>query len=248
MGDYQIIDIFEARKPKEPAVIAEFDGRIEFGKDYKNKKKIILHSKEDKNKFVEYFISRSSILLVSDGEEVDRGSLIIDGVLDLHDILRVRGLEALANYMIIAVQSVYRLQGVKIDSKHIEVIIKHMLQKIEISDPGSTVFSAEEKVSLMEFQKANDRAEKNGSKPAKGNIILSGITRAAAQNSFISAAAFQETTKVLTEAAANGRVDELKSLKENLITGRLIPAGTGLYIKNMKNIQRSKQIDNPEVI
>jgi DNA-directed RNA polymerase subunit beta' len=230
----RVVDIFEARKPKDTAILAEFDGIIEFGKAYKNKRQIIINSHDDTNKQAEYFITKNNTVLVNEGEEVKKGIMIVDGTPALQDILRISGIEALAHHMICEVQAVYRVQGVKIDDKHLEIIIKHMLQKVEIEDSGDTIFSAADKVSKKDFIECNKKTILEGLKPAKGKVILSGITRAAAQNSFISAAAFQETTKVLTEAAISGRVDELKSLKENLITGRLIPVGTGFYIKQLK--------------
>lgn len=230
----KVIELVEARKPKEPSIIAEFDGLIEFGKDYKNKRVLILRSSEG-GRSIEYIVPRGRQILVSDGELVNKGKTIVDGQIALQDMLRVDGIEELAKYVISEIQSVYMLQGVKINDKHIEIIIKQMLQKVKIVDAGDSVFFVGEKVDKKEFDRVNAKLASHSMRQAAGELVISGITKAATQtNSFISSAAFQETTRVLTEAAIAGRVDELRSIKENVITGRLIPAGTGFYTKKFQ--------------
>lgn len=239
----RVAEIFEARKPKDYAMMAEFDGVIEFGKDYRSKRTVILH-KEDGTGEIEYVVPKDRYISVADGESVKRGSVIVDGQPVLQDILRIKGVEALAEYMVSEIQAVYRLQGVKVDDKHIEIVIKQMLQKIQITDPGDTTFFVEERVDFKEFNSINSKIIMRGGRPAKGQVVISGITKAATQtSSFISAAAFQETTRVLTDAATSERVDELESIKENVITGRLIPAGTGFYVKNLKQRNLSLECD-----
>ena len=177
---------------------------------------------------VEYVISKSKHLTVQEGDFVEVGDVLVDGTSVPHDILRIKGVEALASYLIKEVQDVYRLQGVKINDKHIEVIVRQMMQKVEVTNPGQTTFLAGEQISQKEFLEVNAKAEADGLKPAKGYQILLGITKASLQtDSFVSAASFQETTRVLTEAAVSGKVDNLQGLKENVIVGRLVPCGTG---------------------
>ncbi|HJK87503.1 MAG TPA: DNA-directed RNA polymerase subunit beta' [Candidatus Megaira endosymbiont of Hartmannula sinica] len=238
----RVAEIFEARKPKEQSLIAEFDGTVEFGKDYKTKSRIILHpvgnnDDENKRKPIEYIIPKGKHIMVGDGDMVKKGDMIVDGNPVLQDILKVMGVEALARYMVQEIQAVYRLQGVKIDDKHIEVIIKQMLQKREIDDAGDTHFITGDIVDVTELEEVNKKFMAKGKIPASANIVLRGITRAALQTrSFISSASFQETTRILTESAVSGKEDNLYGLKENIIVGRLIPAGTGYYINNlMKN-------------
>ncbi len=224
----RVAELFEARKPKDHAIISEIEGRVEFGKDYKNKRRIVVVPTDDKEKPQDYLLPKGKHISVQEGDYVEVGDSLMDGNPVPHDILRVLGVEALASYMIREVQDVYRLQGVTINDKHIEVIVRQMLQKVEISQPGDTTFLTGELVDRLEFEAANAKAEEGGGKPAEATPVLQGNTKASLQNqSFISAASFQETTRVLTEAAVSGKVDHLIGLKENVIVGRLIPAGTG---------------------
>jgi DNA-directed RNA polymerase subunit beta' len=224
----RVAELFEARRPKDHAIIAEIDGYVRFGKDYKNKRRIAIESAEDPDHKVEYMVPKGKHIPVQEGDFVHKGDYIMDGNPAPHDILAIMGVEALADYMIDEVQDVYRLQGVKINDKHIEVIVRQMLQKWEISDSGDTTLLKGETVDKVEFDEANAKAEARGGRPAQGEPILLGITKASLQTrSFISAASFQETTRVLTEASVQGKRDKLVGLKENVIVGRLIPAGTG---------------------
>ena len=231
---------------KDHAVIAEVDGRIEFGKDYKSKRRVILHP-TDGAEPIEYMLPKGKHVVINEGDFVKRGDMIIDGSPVLQDILKVMGVEALASYMVSEIQAVYRLQGVKIDDKHIEIVIRQMLQKVEITDSGDTTLLPGEMVDVKELTEINDKVSKSGGKPARYDLVLQGITKASLQtNSFISAASFQETTKVLTEAAVSGKIDKLQGLKENVIVGRLIPAGTGFYMEMAKKkaVERDKLADN----
>ena len=231
----RVAELFEARKPKDHAIIAEVSGKIKFGKDYKMKRKIEIIPEDSEIEPVEYVISKSKHLTVQEGDYVEIGDVLVDGTSVPHDILRIKGVEALASYLIKEVQDVYRLQGVKINDKHIEVIVRQMMQKVEITDPGQTTFLAGEQVSKKEFTEANSNASAEGLKLAKGHQILLGITKASLQtDSFVSAASFQETTRVLTEAAVSGKVDNLQGLKENVIVGRLVPCGTGSFMSQVK--------------
>ena len=231
----RVAELFEARKPKDFAIISEIAGRIEFGKDYKTKRRIVVVPEDASEELREYLIPKGKHISVQEGDYVQKGDLLMDGSPVPHDILNVMGVEALATYLINEIQEVYRLQGVKINDKHIEVIVRQMLQKIEISDPGDTTFLAGEQVDRSEFEEENAKALKDGGRLAKGSPVLLGITKASLQTrSFISAASFQETTRVLTEAAVSGRVDSLIGLKENVIVGRLIPAGTGSVMNRIK--------------
>ena len=224
----RVAELFEARRPKDHAIIAEHDGYVRFGKDYKNKRRIIIEPTDDTLQAVEYMIPKGKHIPVQDGDFVQKGDYVMDGNPAPHDILRIMGVEALANYMIDEVQDVYRLQGVKINDKHIEVIVRQMLQKWEILDSGETTLLKGEHVDRDELEEVNAKAIANGLRPASGEPILLGITKASLQTrSFISAASFQETTRVLTEASVMGKRDKLVGLKENVIVGRLIPAGTG---------------------
>ncbi len=232
----RVAELVEARRPKDHAVIADVDGRIEFGKDYKSKRRVILHP-TDGAELLEYMLPKGKHVVVNEGDFVKRGDMIIDGNPVLQDILKVMGVEALARYMVAEIQAVYRLQGVKIDDKHIEVVIRQMLQKVEITNPGDTTFLAGEQVDLRNLDDINERVVKEGGQPARYEPVLQGITKASLQtNSFISAASFQETTKVLTEAAVAGKIDYLQGLKENVIVGRLIPSGTGFYMGMAKKL------------
>jgi DNA-directed RNA polymerase subunit beta' len=225
----RVAELFEARKPKNAAIMAEFDGKIEFGKDYKTKKRIILHSENPEILPIEYTISKNKHLFVGDGDLVKKGDVLVDGNLVPHDILKILGMQAFTNYMVNEVQKVYRMQGVKIDDKHIEVILSMMLKRVEVTNPGDTTFLVGEYVDSDIFEQTNQKVLSKNLKPAQCNRVLLGITKASLQTkSFISAASFQETTRILTESAVQGKVDNLSGLKENIIVGRLIPAGTGL--------------------
>jgi DNA-directed RNA polymerase subunit beta' len=231
----RVAELFEARRPKDHAVIAENDGRVEFGKDYKNKRRIIVKNDETTEE-TEYLIPKGKHISVQEGDFVRRGDPLVDGPRVPHDILKVMGVEALSDYLVNEIQDVYRLQGVKINDKHIEVIVRQMLQKVEILDPGDTTFLAGEQVDRTEFDAVNSKLGKD-EKPAHAMPVLQGITKASLQtNSFISAASFQETTRVLTEAATAGKTDTLTGLKENVIVGRLIPAGTGSVMNRLRAI------------
>ncbi|MDA8747875.1 DNA-directed RNA polymerase subunit beta', partial [Litoreibacter sp.] len=233
----RVAELFEARRPKDHAIIAEIDGYVRFGKDYKNKRRIAIESSEDPEHKVEYMVPKGKHIPVAEGDFVQKGDYIMDGNPAPHDILGIMGVEALADYMIDEVQDVYRLQGVKINDKHIEVIVRQMLQKWEISASGQTTLLKGEHVDKAEFDAANEKAIARGHEPAQGEPILLGITKASLQTrSFISAASFQETTRVLTEASTQGKRDKLIGLKENVIVGRLIPAGTGGATQQMRKI------------
>ena len=231
----RVAELFEARKPKDHAIIAETTGKIEFGKDYKMKRKISILPSDPNREPIEYIISKSKHLTVQEGDVVETGDVLVDGSSVPHDILRIKGVEALASYLIKEVQDVYRLQGVKINDKHIEVIVRQMMQKVEVTDPGQTTFLSGEQVSKKEFKEANANVIKKDLKPAQGHEILLGITKASLQtDSFVSAASFQETTRVLTEASVSGKIDSLFGLKENVIVGRLVPCGTGSFMSEVK--------------
>jgi DNA-directed RNA polymerase subunit beta' len=231
----RVAELFEARRPKDHAIIAEVSGTIEFGKDYKNKQRITIQPDEEGVEQVEYLIPRGKNLAVQHGDHVERGDFIYDGLPAPHDILAVKGVEELANYLINEIQDVYRLQGVMINDKHIEVIVRQMLQKVEITDPGETGLIKGEQIDRIEMDEINARIEKQGKRPAAGSPVLLGITKASLQTrSFISAASFQETTRVLTDAAVVAKSDTLEGLKENVIVGRLIPAGTGGMLRRLR--------------
>ena len=229
----RVAELFEARIPKENAIIARTSGRVVFGKDYKAKRKIGIQP-EDGGELAEYLIPKSKVIDVQEGDYVKRGDNLIGGSPNPHDILEVMGIEPLAEYLVAEIQEVYRLQGVKINDKHIETIVRQMLQKVEITDGGDTTLLAGEQVDRIEMDETNAKLPKNG-KPAVGKPVLLGITKASLQTrSFISAASFQETTRVLTEASVQGKKDTLTGLKENVIVGRLIPAGTGAGLNRMR--------------
>ena len=236
----RVAELFEARKPKDFAIISESEGRVEFGKDYKTKRRIVVVPTEgEAGEPVEYLIPKGKHISVQEGDYVLKGDLMMDGNRVPHDILRILGVEELASYLINEIQEVYRLQGVRINDKHIEVIVRQMLQKVEIDDPGETTFLAGEQIDRFEFERENVKVEAEGLRPATARPVLQGITKASLQtNSFISAASFQETTRVLTEAAVSGRIDQLQGLKENVIVGRLIPAGTGSVIARLQGGRR----------
>ena len=223
----RVAELFEAREPKDAGMLAEVTGTVSFGKETKGKHRLILTEPDGTTH--EFLIPKEKHLLVHDGQVVNRGELIVDGPVNPHDILRLQGIEALARYIIDEVQDVYRLQGVRINDKHIEVVVRQMLRRVVITGPGDSRFLPEEQVERAEVLIENARLEKEGKVPAKYENLLLGITKASlSTDSFISAASFQETTRVLTEAAIMGKRDELRGLKENVIVGRLIPAGTGL--------------------
>lgn len=231
----RVSELFEARMPKDAAIISEIDGRVEYGKDYKGKRRIIIHPEDETLNPVEYLVPRWRQITVKEGDIVAKGDMLIDGVKAPHDILRVLGVEALAEYLINEIQDVYRLQGVKINDKHIEIIVRQMLQKVKVVNPGDTTFISDEQVDKQDFEEENNRVIKEGGQPAVAYPVLQGITKASLQTrSFISAASFQETTRVLTEASITGKIDHLRGLKENVLVGRLIPAGTGLYMNKIR--------------
>ncbi len=226
----RVAELFEARKPKDSAMISEIDGTISFGKDTKGKRKIVVTPDVATGKeAVEYLVPKGRHLVVNEGDYVRMGEALIDGPINPHDILRVRGITTLARYLVDQIQEVYRLQGVKINDKHIEVIVRQMLKKVKVTDVGDSTFIVGETVDRAVFDEENARVLAEGGRPALCESVLLGITKASlSTNSFISASSFQETTKVLTEAALAGKTDNLRGLKENVIMGRLIPAGTGL--------------------
>ncbi len=233
----RVAELFEARRPKDHAIIAESSGTVQFGRDYKNKTRISIIPNEEGAEPVEYLIPKGKHIHLQDGDVVEKGDYIVDGNPAPHDILAIKGVEELAAYLVNEIQEVYRLQGVSINDKHIEVIVRQMLQKVDIVDPGDTDFLPGEQVDQTELDEANAAAIEARTKPASGTPVLLGITKASLQTrSFISAASFQETTRVLTEAAVNGKTDTLEGLKENVIVGRLIPAGTGAAMAKLRRV------------
>ena len=254
----RVAELFEARKPKDHAIIAEITGRVEFARDYKNKKKIVIHPLDESEQEVSYLIAKGKHISVQDGDTIEKGEYLIDGNPAPHDILSILGLEALASYLVNEIQSVYRLQGVTINDKHIEVITRQMLQKVEISDPGDSAFIAGEQLDKLEAEEINEKLVSKKQQPMVYKPILLGITKASLQTrSFISAASFQETTRVLTDAAVYRKSDHLIGLKENVIVGRLIPAGTGSSIRRLENdaavrdeqliSENAKNVENEEI-
>ncbi|MFC2612454.1 MAG: DNA-directed RNA polymerase subunit beta' [Eikenella corrodens] len=232
----RVAELFEARVPKDAGMLAEVTGTVSFGKETKGKQRLVITDLEGAAH--ETLISKEKQILVHDGQVVNRGEIIVDGSVDPHDILRLQGIEALARYIVQEVQEVYRLQGVRISDKHIEVIIRQMLRRVNIADAGETGFITGEQVERGDVMQANERAVAEGKEPARFDNILLGITKASlSTDSFISAASFQETTRVLTEAAIMGKKDDLRGLKENVIVGRLIPAGTGLTYHRSRRAQ-----------
>jgi DNA-directed RNA polymerase subunit beta' len=233
----RVAELFEARKPKDAAIIAEIAGTIRFGRDYKNKRRISIEPADKTEELREYLIPKGKHIHLQDGDIVEKGDFIVEGNPAPHDILAIKGIEELAAYLVNEIQEVYRLQGVLINDKHIEVIVRQMLQKVEITDQGETDMITGEQVDKIEFDQINEKAKEEGKKPATGTPVLLGITKASLQTrSFFSAASFQETTRVLTEAAVNGKVDPLEGLKENVIVGRLIPAGTGASMSKIREV------------
>ncbi|MBS0513570.1 MAG: DNA-directed RNA polymerase subunit beta' [Proteobacteria bacterium] len=232
----RVAELFEARSPKDAGLLAEYTGTVSFGKETKGKQRLVIT--EPDGNVHEFLIPKDKHLMVHDGQVVNKGELIVDGPADPHDILRLQGINELARYIIDEVQDVYRLQGVKINDKHIEVIVRQMLRRVVITDPGDSKFIREEQVERSEVLDENDRVDGEGKLPAHYENVLLGITKASlSTDSFISAASFQETTRVLTEAAIMGKRDELRGLKENVIVGRLIPAGTGLAYHRSRKAQ-----------
>jgi DNA-directed RNA polymerase subunit beta' len=233
----RVAELFEARRPKDHAIIAEISGTVQLGRDYKNKRRITIVPDDESHEPVEYLIPKGRHLAVQEGDRIEKGEFLLDGHPAPHDILAIKGVEELANYLVNEIQEVYRLQGVTINDKHIEVIVRQMLQKTEVDDAGTTDFLKGEQVDRIDFEDANAAVEEQGGKPATGQPVLLGITKASLQTrSFISAASFQETTRVLTDAAVNGKTDALEGLKENVIVGRLIPAGTGGMLTRLSKI------------
>jgi DNA-directed RNA polymerase subunit beta' len=233
----RVAELFEARRPKEAAVIAEISGTVRFGRDYKNKRRIAIEPSEKDVEPVEYLIPKGKHIHLQDGDIVEKGDAIVEGNPAPHDILAVKGVEELAAYLVNEIQEVYRLQGVLINDKHIEVIVRQMLQKVEIDDVGETDLIQGDQMDRIELDEINAKAVEDGKKPATAHPVLLGITKASLQTrSFISAASFQETTRVLTEAAVNGKADTLDGLKENVIVGRLIPAGTGAMMNSLREV------------
>jgi len=235
----RVAELFEARAPKDKAILAEYTGTVSFGKDTKGKQRLVITDLEGTQH--EELIPKDKHVLVHDGQVVNKGEMIVDGSVDPHDLLRLLGVEALARYIIDEVQDVYRLQGVKINDKHIEVIVRQMLRRVQIEDPGETSFIQGEQVERAELLEENEKAVKESKKEAVFSYMLLGITKASlSTDSFISAASFQETTRVLTEAAIMGKRDPLRGLKENVIVGRLIPAGTGMAFHKIRKDQAAE--------
>ncbi len=232
----RVAELFEARRPKDHAIIAEVTGKVEFARDYKNKRRIVIHPSDDSENEASYLIPKGKHISVQDGDIIEKGDYLIEGNPAPHDILSILGLEALANYLVDEVQNVYRLQGVTINDKHIEVITRQMLQKVEVLDSGDSAYLEGEQLDKMEIEEINNKLQEENKELVKYKPLLLGITKASLHTrSFISAASFQETTRVLTDAAVNRKSDYLIGLKENVIVGRLIPAGTGSSIRRLEN-------------
>ena len=243
----RVAELFEARSPKDAAVLAKVTGTVSFGKETKGKQRLVITDMDGEAN--EFLIAKEKQVLVHDGQVVNKGEMIVEGPADPHDILTLRGAEELAIYIVDEVQDVYRLQGVKINDKHIEVIVRQMLRRVQISDPGDTSFIMGEQVERSKLYDANDRVTAEGKQPAQFENVLLGITKASlSTDSFISAASFQETTRVLTEAAIMGKVDTLRGLKENVIIGRLIPAGTGLSYRRARKVREQFERDRAQMI
>ncbi len=240
-------ELFEARRPKNPAVISEIDGTVKFGGLVRGHRKLTVHNEKGGEK--EYFIPKGAHLSVGEGERVKAGFPLMAGPVNPHDILRVLGEKELAEYLLREVQEVYRLQGVNINDKHIEIIIRQMLRWVKVEEVGDTEFLVDEQVDKFVFQEENEKVVRNGGKPAKARPLLLGITKSAlSTDSFIAAASFQETTRVLTEASLYGKVDHLRRLKENIIMGRLIPAGTGYrYYRDVELMEEPEAETKEEV-
>jgi DNA-directed RNA polymerase subunit beta' len=234
----RVADLFEARKPKEPAILAESSGIVSFGKETKGKLRLVITNEAGES--TETLIHKYRTINIYEGESIEKGEVVVDGELTPHDILRLLGIPALANHLVTEVQNVYRLQGVKINDKHIEVIVRQMLRKVEIVEPGDSNYLSGEQAERANVLEENKKFLEEGKKPIVFNPVLLGITKASlVTESFISAASFQETTRVLTEAAVRGASDGLKGLKENVVVGRLIPAGTGLDFHKERKLSRT---------
>jgi len=243
----RVAELFEARSPKDAAILAKVTGTVSFGKETKGKQRLVITDMDGESH--EFLIPKEKQILVHDGQVVNKGEMIVEGPADPHDILRLKGVEELARYIVDEVQDVYRLQGVKINDKHIEVIVRQMLRRVQITDAGDTKFITGEQVERSELLDENDRVIAAGQRPALYDNILLGITKASlSTDSFISAASFQETTRVLTEAAIMGKVDSLRGLKENVIIGRLIPAGTGLAYRRARKVREQLDRERAEMI
>jgi DNA-directed RNA polymerase subunit beta' len=250
----RVADLFEARKPKEPAILAEISGTVSFGKETKGKRRLVITPKDgvnpiDGSDHYETLIPKWRTMTVFEGETIEKGEVVSEGPPAPHDILRLKGVEALAQYIVNEVQDVYRLQGVRINDKHIEVIVRQMLRKVEITNAGDSNLIKGEQLTFTEISDINEKLREDGKLEARFDRMLLGITKASlATESFISAASFQETTRVLTEAAVTGKRDFLRGLKENVVVGRLIPAGTGLaYHENRKKTYVEDEVSASDV-
>jgi DNA-directed RNA polymerase subunit beta' len=236
----RVAELFEARRPKDAAIVSEIDGRVEFGGVSRGMRKIVVRGEDGGAS--EYQIPQGKHLYVQEGSQVRAGDRLTEGPINPHDILKIKGIEEVQEYLVNEIQEVYRLQGVRIDDKHIEVIVRQMLQKVRVEDPGNTAFLEGEHVDRLAVLEENERMVKEGQQPATFQPLLLGITKASlSTDSFISAASFQETTRVLTEAAIQGKVDFLRGLKENVIIGHLIPAGTGMPVYRRLRLDSEKQ-------
>jgi len=243
----RVAELFEARSPKDAAVLAKVTGTVSFGKETKGKQRLVITDMDGEAN--EFLIPKEKQVLVHDGQVVNKGEMIVEGPADPHDILTLRGIEELAIYIVDEVQDVYRLQGVKINDKHIEVIVRQMLRRVQITDGGDTAYITGEQVERSKLYDANDLVIAAGKRPAQFENVLLGITKASlSTDSFISAASFQETTRVLTEAAIMGKTDTLRGLKENVIIGRLIPAGTGLAYRRARKVREQFERDRAQMI
>jgi DNA-directed RNA polymerase subunit beta' len=243
----RVAELFEARSPKDAAILAKVTGTVSFGKETKGKQRLVITDMDGESH--EFLIPKEKQILVHDGQVVNKGEMIVEGPADPHDILRLKGIEELATYIVDEVQDVYRLQGVKINDKHIEVIVRQMLRRVQITDAADTKFITGEQVERSDMLDENDRMIAEGKRPALYDNVLLGITKASlSTDSFISAASFQETTRVLTEAAIMGKVDTLRGLKENVIIGRLIPAGTGLAYRRARKVREQLDRERAEMI
>jgi DNA-directed RNA polymerase subunit beta' len=243
----RVAELFEARSPKDAAVLAKVTGTVSFGKETKGKQRLVITDMDGEAN--EFLIPKEKQVLVHDGQVVNKGEMIVEGPADPHDILTLKGIEELAIYIVDEVQDVYRLQGVKINDKHIEVIVRQMLRRVQVTDPGDTTFIPGEQVERSKLYDENDRVIAEGKRPAAFDNVLLGITKASlSTDSFISAASFQETTRVLTEAAIMGKTDTLRGLKENVIIGRLIPAGTGLSYRRARKVREQFERDRAQMI
>jgi DNA-directed RNA polymerase subunit beta' len=241
----RVVELFEARKPRETAVMTEIDGTVRFGTITKGLRKVVIEAPDGEKR--EYSIPRGVHINVQESDVVRAGEPLMDGPLNPHDILAVRGIEELQRYLVNEIQEVYRLQGVNINDKHIEVIVRQMLRWVRVKEVGDTEFLLEDMVDRFRFQDENERVNAEGGQPAQAEPLLLGITKASlSTESFISAASFQETTRVLTEAAISGKVDYLRGLKENVIMGRLIPAGTGMEYYRAMRLEPDRTIEPEE--